>query len=707
MIVLLLLVLSVPPQSPPPSMLRVEVRAGDAPVEAADVVVDGVHYRTDATGSVSVATTAGERRIQVTKEGYLTVTQTVRVTSGHSPHVIFELQPEEVHEEEITVSATRTGRGIDDQPVRVELLDREEIEEKALMTPGDIVMMLNEMGGLRVQATSPSLGASSVRIQGMRGRYTRFLSDGLPLFGEQSGGLGLLQIPPMDLGQVEVIKGGASAMYGAGAMGGIVNLVSRRPGRETVREVLVNATSRGGTDGVLWWEAPINERWGATLLAGGHGQRRADADDDGWADLAGYRRAVARPRVFWSGENGSTFFGTVGTTWEERDGGTMRGRVLPPTGGAYVEALDTMRFDAGAVGQFAVAGRYLVAARGAASRTRHEHRFGEVVERDRHTLLFGETTVRGTAGAHVWVAGAAIERDVFDPRDVSAFAHTFVTPGLFVQNDWRVSDRVLTSASARLDRHGRYGWFLSPRVSALARSGRWTVRASAGTGFVGPTALTEQTEAAGLSRLRIPVPLAPERGRTGSLDVTHTRGAVSTTFTLFGSHVSEPVDVVREEGYVLRNLTAPATNAGIELFTILRRRPLTATASYIYVRSREGEGPERDEAPLTPRHSAGVNGMWESETTRAGVELYYTGAQRLDDNPFRERSRPYFIFGILVERRVGAVRLFVNGENLADARQTRWSPLLRPSRAADGRWTVDAWAPLEGRTVNGGVRFRF
>ncbi len=67
------------------------------------------------------------------------------------------------------------------------------------MTPGDIVMMLNEMGGMRVQATSPSLGAATVRIQGMRGRYTRVLFDGLPLAGQQVGGLGLLQIPPMDL----------------------------------------------------------------------------------------------------------------------------------------------------------------------------------------------------------------------------------------------------------------------------------------------------------------------------------------------------------------------------------------------------------------------------------------------------------------------------------------------------------------------------
>src|SRR6187399_806628 len=145
----------------------------------------------------------------------------------------------------VTVSATRTGTRLDDQPMRVEVLGREEIEEKLMMTPGDIVMMLNEMGGLRVQATSPSLGAASVRVQGMRGRYTRFLSDGLPLFGQAVGGLGLLQIPPTDLEGVEVIKGVASALYGAGALGGVVNLVTRRSRAEPSQEVLVNRSTVG------------------------------------------------------------------------------------------------------------------------------------------------------------------------------------------------------------------------------------------------------------------------------------------------------------------------------------------------------------------------------------------------------------------------------------------------------------------------------
>jgi iron complex outermembrane receptor protein len=124
--------------------------------------------------------------------------------------------------------------------------------------------------------------------------------------------------------------------------------------------------------------------------------------------------------------------------------------------------------------------------------------------------------------------------------------------------------------------------------------------------------------------------------------------------------------------------------------------------------ARESEADIRTDVPLTPRHSAGLVGMWERENIgRVGVEFYYTGAQRLEQNPLREISRPYAIIGFLAERQLSRFRLFVNGENLTDVRQTRWDPLVRPTRAPDGRWTVDAWAPLEGRNINGGLRVRF
>ena len=91
---------------------------------------------------------------------------------------------------------------------------------------------------------------------------------------------------------------------------------------------------------------------------------------------------------------------------------------------------------------------------------------------------------------------------------------------------------------------------------------------------------------------------------------------------------------------------------------------------------------------------------------RIGIELYYTGTQSLEDNPYREESKRYLHVGLLGEVVLGRYRLFLNLENLLNVRQTRENPLLRPIRAPDGRWTVDAWAPLEGFIANAGVRVK-
>lgn len=688
--------------------VRVHVHAAGKPVEGAEVIVAGATRRTDSTGTAIVVTVPGSIDVTVLKPGFAPATASVQVAAAAIQDVVVDLEPQPSLEETVTVVAsTRTDKRLEDQPMRVEVLAREEIEEKMLMTPGDIVMMLNEMGGMRVQTTSPSLGAASVRIQGMRGRYTRVLSDGLPLFGEV-GGLGLLQIPPMDLGQVEVIKGVASALYGAGAMGGVVNLLSRRPGSEHEEEFLFNRSSRGATDAVSFLSGPLSHGWSASLLGGGHWQETNDVNDDAWADLAGYERAVVRPRVFSDNGKGRTFFATTGFMYEDRKGGTPEGHVLAATGQPYVEALQTYRYDAGALTQFLFKSRYVMTARAAVARQSHDHRFGEVIEHDRHDTVFGEVAVRGTAGRQTWVGGVALERDGYTARDVPRFDYTFTVPGAFAQYDVTASEHLSLSASARLDVHSEYGTFFSPRVSALARAGRWTSRLSIGTGFFGPTPITEETEAAGLTRLDVRQPVEAERGLSASFDLSHTDGPLSYTATLFASRINHPLHVERSPSYVLSTLPDPTTNVGLELLGTLRKEPFSVTATYTYVRARETVNALEQDVALTPRHSAGIVGMWEAENAgRLGIEWYYTGRQSLEENPYRTTSEPYMILGLLAEKQFGRIRLFVNGENLTGVRQTRWDPLLLPARAVDGRWTVDAWAPLEGRNVNGGLRVRF
>lgn len=676
----------------------------------------GVSLNDDPAG-VRRASTPGRWTRSAGGVAALTVLSALPLAAQEPPDTA-AAEPGVVRVEGLMVTSTRTGQRVQDEPLRVEILGQEEIVEKALMTPGNIAMLLNETGGLRVQVTSPSLGAANIRVQGLRGRYTQLLADGLPLYGGQAGSIGLLQIPPTDLGQVEVIKGVASALYGASAMGGVVNLVSRRPGDEPGVDLLFNASSQNGQDVTAYADGPLSGGWGWSVVGGGHRQSRQDLDGEGWADVPGHERFLVRPRLFWDGGGGRSVFLTAGAMTESREGGTLPGRTLPG-GPAFPEALDTDRFDAGITARLPVGGVGFLGVRGSGMVQDHRHRFGDRLEDDRHGTAFGEVALSGATGRHSWVIGGAVSRDVYRSDSFSDFDYTFTVPGLFAQDEIGLTPDLRASASVRWDAHSEYGSHVSPRVSVLYRPGPWTARASVGGGFFGPTPFVEEIEAAGLARLERIDGLEAERAWTGSLDLGRTFGGLEWNATLFGSRIEDAVHLrtvdlpgVPGDAQAVRlvNVEGTTRTVGAELLVRHRWEAITLTGSYVHVDATEPDpdGGARREIPLTPRHTAGLVGMWEDhERGLLGIEAYYTGAQPLEDDPSRSRGKPYVHLGVLGELRRGMYSVFLNFENILNVRQTRWDPLVRDTRAPDGRWTVDAWAPTDGFALNGGVRIRW
>jgi iron complex outermembrane receptor protein len=615
-------------------------------------------------------------------------------------------------EDEVTVTAGHSDRRIQDVPLRVEVVSREEIEEKALMTPGSVAMLLAETTGLRVQPSAPSTGAANVRIQGLRGRYSLLLSDGLPLYGVEGGALSLLQVPPLDLDQVEIIKGAASALYGPSALGGVINLVSRQP-RESERQVLLNASTQDALDATLWLARPPEGDWAGSLIGGFHGQQRQDVDDDGWSDLPSYGRLVLRPRLHWDDRAGHSVFATVGVMGENRRGGTEPGAVAPD-GQPYPLNLDTRQADLGFVGRFALPPGLVLSVRGSLTGRHEDRTYGADLERGHRTTGFAETVLGGGTGRHTWLVGASFQSDSYRNQDLPRFDYTYTTPSVFAQDEMRLGSRTLLGASARVDAHSAYGTAISPRVSLLVRPAEgWTTRVSAGTGFFAPTPFLEETEEAGLGRVEALSGLVAERARSASFDVGWRGGSFDVNGTVFGSHVDDAAQrrQVGEETFAIVNADLPVRTWGIELLVRYRRGGFLVMGTYGYTSSTE-EDPEapgvRREVPLTPDHAASLNVIWEDEEQgRIGLEVYYTGRQALEDNPYRSQGRSYVLFGLLGEKRFGPVRAFLNLENMGNIRQTQYDPLVRPSRASDGRWTVDAWAPLEGFVANAGVRVSF
>jgi outer membrane receptor for ferrienterochelin and colicins len=612
--------------------------------------------------------------------------------------------------EDIIVQATRSGRRGQDEPIRVEILDREEIEEKILMQPGNISMLVSETPGLRVQVTSPALGAANVRIQGLKGRYTQILADGLPLYGGQTPSIGLLQIPPTDLGQVEIIKGAASALYGPSALGGVINLVSRRPSPEQQGELLLNATSRGGQDVTAYNSGPLTDALSYSLTGGFNRQDRQDIDGDGWSNIPGYDRWTLRPRLFWEGASGTKAYLTVGALAERRHGGTLAGRIVPD-GTAFRQDQRSRRLDVGLNAQAPIEGIGTLYLRASGVTQAHRHTFGEVVENDRHRTVLSEASLGGDFSDTIWLAGAAYQVDSYRSRTFPAFNYTYRVPAIFVQAEQKLRPDLTLAGSARLDDHSRYGTRLSPRVSMLFKPGPWTVRASLGHGFYAPTPFIEEVEAAGLSRIELLGGLRAETADTASIDFGYARGPIEASLTLFGSNIDHSVQLrdVSANRAELVNANGVTRTRGAELLLRYCLDAVTFTGSYVHTDAREPNPNDRGRrlVPLTPRNTAGLTAVWEKHGRgRLGLEAYYTGRQELEDNPYRTRSRPYVELGAMGELVLGNISLFLNAENLLNFRQTRYDPLLLPRRAPDGAWTVDAWAPLDGRTINGGVRIR-
>lgn len=703
-------------QESPQTGIRVLVEHDDKPVADATVTIGGVAHRTNAQGLVIIAQPPGAVELRVSKTGFEDAVTSVTVTAGSLQDVVVELG-ESFEEEVVVVSSTRTDQRVEDSPLRVEVVPSEEVQEKIMMTPGDVSMLLAETNGLRVQTTSPSLGGANVRIQGQRGRYTQMLADGLPLFGGQTGAIGILHIPPMDLGQVEVIKGVASALYGMSAVGGVINLVSRRPpeeGREA--EVLVNTHSHTGGDIVNWLAGPITEQWGYTFVGGIHLQDRSDLDDDGWTDLPQYERVVARPRFFWENGSGRSFFATVGFMAENRDGGTLAGRAAPD-GAPFAEGLDTRKFDGGVVGRIVTAAGRVVSARAGVTGQRHTHTFGPVVERDRHGSAFAELSLTGSNGPHTWVAGVAFSRETFASDDVPRFDYTYNVPGIFVQDDYVLNSKVAFSGSARVDVHNEFGTFVSPRLSVLVKPfDEWYVRVSGGRGYFAPSPFTEETDAIGLT------PAAPldddldaETATSFSGDVTWARAPFEITGTIFRSRVDDALELTDTDdpAFPVRivPLDGPVSTWGTELIGRYHREGFDIVATHMFVSSTEPDtlaGAGRRDVPLNPRHTASFDLLKQIGPARIGFEVFFTGRQALEENPYRTHGRAHVLFGGLVDWGLSdRLRVFVNIENVADVRQTKEDPLVKPVRSIDGRWTVDAWAPIEGRTVNAGLRVRF
>jgi outer membrane receptor for ferrienterochelin and colicins len=618
---------------------------------------------------------------------------------------------------EVTItSTTRISREIDDVPTRIEAISEEEVEEKSIMRPANVSMVLNESTGIKVQQTSATSNTLSVRIQGLDGRYTQILKDGFPAFGGFSGSLSLLDIPPLDLKQVEIIKGPSATFYGGGAIAGVVNFISKEPQAQRATSMIINQTSALGTDFSLF-DSQKFKRFGYTFLGSANYQREYDVDDDDFTELPRTISLGLTPRVFFSISDRTRLAFGNSTSYQKRRGGdvfVIRGK--EDTFHQYFETNNTVRnITTVQLDRELNGGRKLIAKQSIAVFNREietpSYKFS-----GRQLNSYTDVTYFLPADRHAFVFGGSVAYDQFREAPNSSTLirrnETRTAIGGFAQDNFPVTNKLSLEAGFRLDYLRHYGVSPLPRVSMLYRfNDHLSSRFSVGLGYKAPSIFTEDAEVV-LFRNVLPIGngLKAERSRGGTFDVNYknTIGEkISYSFNhmFFYTKIVDPLILLaRNNGtFSFTNAGEPVTSTGFETNARVVYDIVKLFAGYTFTDAKARYLIGNQTLPLAPRSRLNSALLFERESNfKAGIEAYYTSSQILTDG---SRTKAFWVLGIFGERTLGKIAVFFNAENITDTRQSRFGLVVLPPHQNPA--FAEIYTHTEGRVLNGGVKLRF
>jgi iron complex outermembrane receptor protein len=689
----------------------------------ATVMLQGSSQGVTSNNSGSVTLTNipdGKQMIQTSYIGYVTRTDTLTFPLAQAQPLIILLQPQGDGEgtelEEVTVSATRSSRTIVNIPTRVEVISGEELEEKGNMKPGDIRMLLAESTGIQTQQTSATSANASIRIQGLDGKYTQIIRDGFPLYSGFSGGLGLLQIAPLDLQQVEVIKGSASTLYGGGAIAGLVNLVSKSPTNQRQLNFLLNGTSAKGLDASMFY-AKKYKRTGATVYAAYNLGSPYDPAGINLTAIPQFNRFTLNPKLFVYFNDRTTLAAGINSTIENRTGGNMeyvKGNRNAPD--LYFEENKTGRYSTQAQLSHQLNSKQKLTFKNSISYFDRAINLPAYQFSGTQVSAYSEANYSTSGEKADWVAGINYLTDNFSEDANSSFAlrnYTHHTLGGFVQNTWDATPAITVESGIRGDYHNQYGFFFLPRVSGLWKINQhFSTRLGGGLGYKAPTVFTEEAERIQFRNV-LPVDVAntrAERSYGANYDINYQTGlfdnevSFSINQLLFYTRVNNPIllTALANGNLQYQQPQGNLNTKGIETNVKLTYSDFKLFVGYTLANVKQRTGSAVSTYPLVSRHRLNNVLMYEVEDKwKIGAEAYYFSRQQLNDG---STGKAYWTAGLMAERIWEKFSLFVNFENLTDTRQTKFDTIYTGSITSPV--FRDIYAPLDGFVVNGGIKFK-
>lgn len=613
---------------------------------------------------------------------------------------------------EVTIKATRSTRTIENIPTRVELVGGEELEEKAIMNAANISLVLRESTGIQIQQTSLSSGNSSIRIQGLDGRYTQLLKDGFPLYGGFSGGLSIMQIPPLDLAQFEIIKGSSSTLYGGGAIAGLVNMVSKQPEEEPMLDILLAQTHTGGSTGNVFFGKRKN-KFGYTLYGAGHYNAPYNPDEDNFTNIPLTTSLSLNPKLFYYPNENSTLWFGVNTTTDKREGGDID---LIKSGAdsihTYFENNNSNRLSTQLSYQNKISDNQNLEFKNSFGFFNRSINLPNYTFKGSELNSFTEFNYSKETKISDWVFGANLYTNSFRentdtlPRDISQ-----VTFGGFINNTTDVTDKLILESGLRLDYSTDWVVFPLPRVSVLWKANsKFSTRLGGGLGYKLPDLFTEEAATLNFENI-LPIDkdnIKAENSYGINLDFNYRTALTDEIFfsinqLFYITQISNSLllDTTINGVYTFINASNDIQSIGLETNIKFSYKDFRWFINYAFINTKLKYLAGNPQKPLTPKHNAGTVLMFENEDWRIGYEAYYTGKQLLSNGI---ETTDFITMGLLIQKHFKWGSPYVNFENFTDRRQNRFSPEV--TGTVQNPIFQELYAPTDGFVFTIGIHIK-
>ena len=650
----------------------------------------------------------GEHIIIVSFLGFETLKTTIQIPSNSD--LIFKLKSGGNELDEVVLQSSRSTRTVKKIPTRIEFIGVEEMGEKAIMNPTNISMVLRESTGIQMQQTSLSSGSTNIRIQGLDGRYTQLLRDGFPLYGGFSSGLSILQIPPLDLQQFEIIKGSSSTLYGGGAIAGLINMVSKTPDEEPALDIMLTQTQALGSTANVFY-SKRNEKFGISLYGSGHYQKAYDPEDDGFSNLPKTKSISFNPKFFYYPSDKTTFWLGLNGTYDDRIGGDIT-KIESGENGIhqYTEENISKRLSSQAVYKTQIDSISSLSIKNSVSFFDRNLTIPDFNFDGKQTNTFTEITYQRETSKADWIFGANLYTSNFDENDNATLQRdqTDITYGLFANNIYDLSDSWILETGLRADYNTDFGFFPLPRISLLYKNDNgFSSRIGGGLGYKIPDIFTEEAEFINFENI-IGIDkssLKAERSYGVNLDFNYqtrlfeTIGfSINQLFYVTAINNGLLLNSTNNGLFAFENATDEILSKGAETNIKFTYKDFRWFLNYALIDTKLNYLAGNPQKPLTAKHNAGSVLMYESDKWRIGYETFYTGKQFLSNGT---ETTDFVTMGLLLMRNFKFGSAFVNFENFTDRRQSRFSPLVLPPH--ENPEFPEIYAPTDGFIFSVGI----